>query len=239
MFDKLIEQLQTAVDVREVAIDGNNYLTRPLHLPPEEPSASTLMMQTLTGLVDYLKGEPESGMPLYLQIISPTRVEIVSPVAGRHLNRHKFAIADCGSIFKPFQFGSFLSSENFIINLQSQFVATDGRAVVLRVVGNVKDESVKTVGDDGVTQQVTAKVGVARVENVEVPNPVVLKPFRTFPEIEQPDGQFVLRLRSSRDLPEAALFEADGGSWKLDAISSIKTYLSERLEDVEGLTILA
>jgi hypothetical protein len=66
-----------------------------------------------------------------------------------------------------------------------------------------------------------AKLGVATVSNTQVPNPIKLKPFRTFAEIEQPESEFILRLQ---DGPRIALFAADGGKWKLEAINSIKKY---------------
>ena len=100
---------------------------------------------------------------------------------------------------------------------------------ILKVVGNVKDESVRTHIDDGHTQQVTARVGVTKVEDVYIPNPVTLQPRRTFLEIEQPASQFVLRLREGI---QCALFEAGGGTWKLDAIERIRDFLKKRTSKI-------
>ncbi|KHO31340.1 hypothetical protein OR63_10900, partial [Clostridium tetani] len=83
------------------------------------------------------------------------------------------------------------------------------------------------VGDDGVSQAATIKTGVASVNEVKVPNPVVLAPFRTFPEIEQPESKFIFRMQSG---PRAALFEADGGAWRNEAMIKIKAYLEEQLK---------
>ena len=47
---------------------------------------------------------------------------------------------------------------------------------LLALTANVVDESVKTYGDDGVSQQATVKSGVTSVASVKVPNPVTLKP---------------------------------------------------------------
>jgi hypothetical protein len=105
------------------------------------------------------------------------------------------------------------------------------RAKVLSIVGNIKEESVKNTGDDGVTQTVTARAGIARVENVEVPNPVMLYPYRTFREVAQPGSLFVLRLRTGQVAPTCALFEADGGRWRLEAIDRIAAYLREKLPE--------
>src|SRR5437870_4623366 len=78
-------------------------------------------------------------------------------------------------------------------------------------------------GSDGFSQTVTVKAGITRVEKAIVPNPVTLIPFRTFREVEQPSSSFILRLTGG-EKPKAALFEADGGQWKLEAIKNIKAF---------------
>jgi len=72
-------------------------------------------------------------------------------------------------------------------------------------------------------------------------NPIRLRPYRTFREIEQPASLFVLRLQKGRDgeLPRAALFEADGGQWKLEACQAIKHWLDMELYLHERITVLA
>lgn len=69
-----------------------------------------------------------------------------------------------------------------------------------------------------------------------MPNPVYLAPYRTFAEIEQPVSKFVFRMESG---PKAALFEADGGAWKNEAILKIKEYLQKELSGIKTVHILA
>ncbi len=76
---------------------------------------------------------------------------------------------------------------------------------------------------------VQARAGVALVSDVAVPNPILLCPYRTFRDVPQPSSLFVLRVRSGQGLPEAGLFEADGGAWRLTAIERIKQWLTEQL----------
>src|SRR5699024_2066082 len=86
----------------------------------------------------------------------------------------------------------------------------------------LKEENVKNTGDDGVSQAVTINTGIASASDVKVPNPVTLKPYRTFVEVEQPASEFVFRMK---DGPSAALFEPDGGAWRNEAISNIHDFL--------------
>ena len=67
---------------------------------------------------------------------------------------------------------------------------------------------------------------------------VTLQPFRTFLEVQQPNGDFIFRVRHEEGKGNlCALFEADAGMWKLAAMDSIKSWLTNALRGsaVEGL----
>jgi hypothetical protein len=122
--------------------------------------------------------------------------------------------------------------EAMIIGLQSQFEPSDDTAEILAVLGNLREEKVASWSDDGVSQSVTTRKGIAMGERTPVPRIVTLTPYRTFAEIEQPASQFILRLQQSQrdgEPPRAGLFEADGGRWKLKAIERIQSYLHQQL----------
>ena len=100
------------------------------------------------------------------------------------------------------------------------------------------------ISDDGISQRVTVRDGVVRVNDVVIKNPVYLRPFRTFCEIDQPESPFILRIKNSdgKGVPEIALYEADGGLWKHRAIQGIQAYLDKALDNLvtSGMvTILA
>jgi hypothetical protein len=235
-----VKAIQASVDVQRVEVDGLIYTSKPVYLPPDEPSVTPITVHTLTGLVDYLRADlDEVQHAVQIHVVGPTLVRLVTSPEGRGRDRSSYLVADCKPIIGGgYSFGQFRPSENFIIDLMSLFERTEAIANILAVVGNVREESVRSSSDDGITQTVTARQGIARVTNVEVPNPVILRPYRTFPEVGQPESAFVLRLKSGKDgeLPSCALFEADGGRWKLDAIYNIRQYLAEALPEA---TILA
>lgn len=120
--------------------------------------------------------------------------------------------------------------------LQSSFVDIGTKSTLLKYTGLIQDEAVKTTGDDGVSQQVTVKTGVASVGQAIVPNPVELAPYRTFPEIEQPLSKFIFRMKEG---PSAAIFEADGGAWRNEAMNNIREYLEENLRDYNNISIIS
>ncbi|MED1642137.1 hypothetical protein P4U99_02760 [Brevibacillus agri] len=206
------------------SVSGQEYASQTVHLL-KRPTPDALVVRNLSGLVDYLIHNYDNQPPVLVHVASPTQVDVLSTY-NTDYNRNHLLRAE--ALLPKIPFGQFLDTEQFNILLQSCFVSNEDRAMVLKVIGNIKEETVSTFGDDGVSQQVTAKTGVATVENVVVPNPVTLKPFRTFVEIEQPESEFIFRMRTG---PVAGLFEADGGTWKLTAIARIKDYLQAALED--------
>ncbi|WP_419877705.1 hypothetical protein [Brevibacillus centrosporus] len=203
---------------------GQEYASQPVHLI-KKPTPDALVVRNLSGLVDYLIHNYDNQPPVLVHVASSTQVDVFSTF-NTDYNRNHLLRAE--ALLPKIPFGQFTDTEQFNILLQSCFVTNEDRAAVLKVIGNIKEETVSAFSDDGVSQQVTAKTGVATVENVVVPNPVALKPFRTFVEIEQPESEFIFRMKSG---PSAALFEADGGTWKLTAIARIKDYLRAALED--------
>ncbi|MFR4584796.1 hypothetical protein [Clostridium cadaveris] len=199
------------------------------------PVASKLTVSTLTGLVDYIKSKLDT-LPekLLIQVKSPSKVDLYSPLNADR-EREQYISAEA-ILPNNVQYERFLDTERFNIMLQSAFVDNKDKSILLKYTGLVQDDAVKTIGDNGVSQAVTIKTGVASVGQAEVPNPVTLAPYRTFPEIIQPESKFIFRMKEG---PSAALFEADGGAWRNQAILGIKEYLKEALKENENVEIIA
>ncbi|MEK4854820.1 hypothetical protein NST04_33630 [Paenibacillus sp. FSL H7-0756] len=226
MFDRdALEFLAQSGKTEFVTLNGQQYATKKLY-EVTEPTPAPLTVHNLTGLVRYLQSGFDREAPLLIQVVSPTQVIASSSFNHDYARRN---IIEAKALLPRFDYGDLYDAEAFVIKLQSCFVNSDQRAALLKVVGNIKEENVRQTGDDGVSQSVTAKTGVATVENVKVPNPVTLAPFRTFVEITQPESAFVFRMK---DGPRAALYEADGGAWRNTAIASIAQYLSKELSDL-------
>jgi hypothetical protein len=227
------EAIQYIVNLGNVDVkheNGQAYSTQPLHLL-KNPTPSALNVRSLSGLVEYLKSnfDQDDFRNRMIHVVSPTEVAAFSTFNNNY-NRNDYIEAN--AMIPSFNFDRWYDSEEFNIKLQSTFVRNEDRDIMLKVVGNIREENVKQVGDDGVSQAVQAKVGVATVATVQVPNPVVLKPYRTFVEVDQPESDFIFRMKNG---PSCALFEADGGAWKLQAMKNIRAYLQEALaEEIEA-----
>lgn len=226
MIREAIEYIVNLGNVKTMSVENQTFSTNKLHLIPQA-KPSTLQVRSLSGLVEYIKSgfdQDELSEQKMIHVVSPTEVVAFSTF-NNDFARNVYIQAE--AMLPSFRFDNYYKSEDFNIKLQSCFEKNEDRDIMLKVVGNIKEESVRQIGDDGVSQAVQAKVGVATVATVQVPNPVQLAPFRTFVEVPQPESEFIFRMRTG---PECALFEADGGAWKLDAMTNIKEYLEEELQ---------
>lgn len=223
-----------------------------------------IRLHTLTGLVAYLahrtdvvaEEADDKAMSsaiirdgalsdqVLVHVVNQNHIRVLSALDDdKGAYRTLYATADfeplIGSKAVPFEFGKYVDLESFNIALQALFEDNPDRNRVALVTGTVRDENVRTSNDDGVTQRVTAQAGVVGAYETDVPNPVRLRPFRTFRELEQPESLFILRLRKSQSGvgPEAALFEADGAAWKVAAIEAIARFLGDKLPS--EVTLLA
>lgn len=196
-----------------------------------------LSINTLSGFVKYIRANLDRED---LRLIVHVKDESTVYLKGLlEVDGSREALAVAEAIVPQFYFDHFMDMEEFNIALQAKFVKTEDRQVLLQVVGNVAEKNVKNTGDDGVSQAITINQGVASKADVKVPNPVVLAPYRTFLEIDQPESQFIFRMK---DGPRGAIFEADGGAWRNQAIVNIREYLNDQLsEEIEAkrITILA
>jgi hypothetical protein len=221
-----------------VNVSGLPFSVKPLY-PVKKVGPEPLELNFLDSLITYLHKATDSiceENTLIIEIKSPTEIALHTEIVGSFNER--FTLVNCIALIDSFPWGRFLDPDTFIIMAQSRFLETEDLAKVRAIVGNVRSDEVIQFSDDGISQQVNIKSGIARVDPVVVPPRVKLAPYRTFIEIEQPVSEFVFRARKADGLPHFALFEADGGAWRVAAMKRIKDYLESHLKEVENVVIL-
>lgn len=231
MLKSLFEYVVGLSKANMVTIDGTVYTDKPLHLP-EMPTIETLRTDNLSSIVNFIKHawdadlhDIDDTVQKIIHVEDAGKVNLYSSVCNECMDRQKFMKAEWAG--NKFPFGQFMDAEKFNILLQTCFMETDDLKVIQQVVGNLRDEAVQNYGDDGVSQSVTIRTGIATVGQVRVPSPAKLRPYRTFLEVEQPASLFILRMREGG---QCALFEADGGLWRETARQNIRNYFEYELE---------
>ena len=217
MLKDLLEYILNIQNPEIIEVFGRKYSTKGLK-EVFSPVADTRRVSTLTGLVDYIKANVDglNTSKLIVHVVDHSRVDLISALSGDFRQREMTVSTQADLL--QMQFNSWVDAERFNIFMQACFLPTADRDAILKVVGNIRESTVRD----------------ARVGNAKVPNPVVLKPFRTFVEVEQPESQFVFRMRTG---PECMLVEADGGAWRNVARQNIKKFLSSELG--EEITVIA
>lgn len=243
MIAKAIEKILEMAVPNILTVNGSAYSDKKLIRIDEEQRAAAIEMNTLTGLVQYIrKNNDEFKEGKYIvQVSSPTVVRLISALDK---DRRRETLVEVTAEIPGFQFGRFIGHEEFLIGVQSKFVDDDAeendKPLILKFAGTVKGGSVKEYGDDGVSQKATVKTGVASLSEAIVPSPCNLKPYRTFAEVEQPMSSFIFRMKEdAREEVQCALFEADGGAWINAAQANIREYLEEELKDFENVTVIS
>jgi hypothetical protein len=241
-----VEEFVKAVATPQVeTVAGEERLLVPSgwqELQRRKPVADALKVGTLTALVDYLKANVDrldlAGLIVHVE--NPDKVAVRAKLEDEAAlyRRHAYLVATTELVGPaPIQFGAYIDSEVFTVALQYGFVPSTERDELIALVASIRDNAVQETVDDGVAQEVKTARVVALSNRTKVPNPVTLRPYRTFREVQQPESRFILRLKSGQERPLCALFEAEGGAWKLAAIKSIAEFL--RFELAEAVTVIA
>lgn len=230
---KAIEEIAKQSHVVEVA--GEHYSVHQLKRVYDDPRPLELKVRTLTGLGDFVKSPQGKALirdASIIHVVSEKQVTVISPPYGESHARDATISA---LLDRPvFGFGQWKDPEEFNIALAAMFAPTDDLQAVMAYAGKITIDSGILIEDDGITQQASVKRGVSGglIEKKRAPSRVVLKPYRTFAEINQVESDFIFRVRASGDLVQCALFEADSGAWKDEAAKRIKKWISDQPFDI-------
>ena len=218
-----------AEKVQVLEICGETYANKHLERYGAPKRANAIEASSLSSMVDYITecaDEFPEGRKMVIWIVNPETVHLMSTLDREREREHLFTSK---AEISQYRFDYWYDQERFMIEIQSNFVQSADRDILVKFAGNVEQKNNATYSDDGKTQLATMSTGVASKSDVIVPNPVYLAPYRTFQEIEQPFSNFVFRM-GDKVVPAFSLIEAEGGLWKNEAVNRIKEYFRKALE---------
>ena len=231
MLKDLLNRVLELSEIRTFERDGNLYsknnsgavyrLRDPEQCPPTQ-----LVFNNLSGITNYLGNVEYDNGKMFYAVISPTEVSLMSSPDPLNENE-QFTFAKAIMGLENFRFDQWHNLEEFIIQLLGRFEVTEDRDTTIEVLGKLANETVIQNTDDKFSQSVMIKTGLTTKATVDIENPVSLRPFRTFREVDQPQSDFILRYQTKNGSMSAALFEGDGGAWQLGAIQNIKEWLTK------------
>jgi len=199
--------------------------------PAPYPLHGHFDVTTLAALRDLITANVEgisgaAGQVPLVHIVNHQKVHLLTGISDEHGRRRTFAVATPPQ-YQGFTFGQWYGLEAFRIGIQAHFAQTTDREYLLSIASKVTDGEVATSEDDGVSQQVELKAGLSLKATEKLRARVTLAPFRTFAEVDQPQSEFIFRAQKTDKGAQLALFEADGGKWKVTAVQNIAFTLKD------------
>jgi hypothetical protein len=187
---------------------------------------------TLASLCEIIKVEIDreaACLPFLVCISDYNKVDVYGSYEVDYSRRHVYSAVSDNEHFK---FGQ-QQLESAIITMQSKYVPEEDVGYVVDLCSKVIQNSEVESTDNGLSQKVQTAKGLNLKQSEYVKNRVMLRPFRTFMEIEQPASEFLLRLTDGgTGGVHVSLIESDGGAWKLVAKANIAAFLEESLDDL-------
>lgn len=231
MIKEAIQYLVGLKDNKTYEFHGDVYSDHELHrIAPHVAHPSRIGVSGLDSIVKLVRNELDmfDNLPLFIRVDGARKVSVFSTYDDE-MDRDSLYEATCD--VPDFREG-FRDYETAIIQLRSKFIPGQGVDYLLDLLSRISKENGVTTNDNGVSQTVEARQGVSLKAVVQVKPRVVLRPYRTFLEVEQPESEFLLRLD---DEGNVGLFEADGGMWALTAKKRIAAYFEEALKaEIDG-----
>lgn len=227
MLAKMIDKIVSLKQTKTFEINGENYtdghLTR---IAPHVDHPERINVTGLDSICKLIRTElPDINAIVLVRITAHNLVEVMTTYLG-DLSRHELYAARADV---PGMRLGWRGREDALIELRSLFVPNEGTEYLLDLLSRMTTSASVTSEDNGVTQTVQAKQGVALNELVKVKPRITLQPFRTFLEVPQPESEFLLRVDKDKGI---GFFEADGGVWKLEAKQNIAAYFEKHLKDL-------
>lgn len=227
MLKEFLEKIEAMAASRLHTIHGRDYVDGTVELVVPPPSVKTFEVHTLAGLAQAIRARLDEidNSDWIVQVLDHATVQVMGRETDAYGRREMLLRVTLKDV-ETFPFGRFIDREEFVIGLLSRFVPDASLDELVKLASTLTAERVELAEDDGISQRTTVKQGVTLKDRVTVKCRVLLRPYRTFREVEQPVSEFVFRLRSvDGQVPTCALFEADGGAWKLEAAATIKQWL--------------
>lgn len=228
MLKDFVNKLLELAAPTTVEVDGSVYSNQELvHIQDRKPMPQCIELTGLDSVCKMVRNEAEHvGLQIFIQVKDYRSVSVFTSLDS---DEDRLYLYKCGADTPCITTDRYMPYEKAVIELRSLYIPNDGTNYLLRLLGSISNESKVTTTDNGVTQQVEARAGIALNSMVKIEPRVALQPFRTFIEVEQPESEFLLRI-SERG--EIGFFPADGGVWKLEAARNVAAYFEAALKDL-------
>ena len=235
MLKEAIEQIERMSAPTFHEVDGSVYANQQMVLVQDKkPMPKCIDLTGLDSVCKLVRNEAEHvGLQIFIQAKDYRSVSVFTELDE---DEDRLYLYKCTADTPAVTTGRFMDYATAVIELRSLYIPNKGTEYLLQLLSSISNESKVTSSDNGVTQQVEARTGIALNSMVKIEPRVSLQPFRTFLEVSQPESEFLLRIN---ERGEIGFFPADGGVWKLEATRNVADYFEYALKDlIEAGTVV-
>ena len=230
MLKAMIEKIEKMAGPKVYDIGDEHFASANLvRIDPKKDFPKSITLTGLESVCKMVENEANDLFPgdqVLIQVMDYRKVRVFTTLDAE---MDRCWLYECEADTPKIRVNTYMSHEEAVVQLRSLYIPGADTEYLLQLLSSISKESKVTSSDNGVTQTVEARQGIALTNAVPVKPRVTLRPFRTFLEVDQPESDFLLRLDNGGDV---GLFEADGGVWKLEATRNIAAYFESKLEQL-------
>ncbi len=230
MIKEAIEKIEAMTGPEIVQIDGHNYAIGKddiREIRPEIDGPETLNVNSLDAVVNLIRANDGQLPHLFVCVAGYGVVNVFGDLEPKNRFTRKRLYHAAASDIPGWEPKMEMGFDEATVALLTRFQDGGDKEYVLRLLSQITTGAKVTYSDNGIASTMVMTKGASLAENVTIKPIVKLRPYRTFLEVEQPEGLFLIRIRERG----IAFIEADGGMWKLAARNTIKAYLEAQLKD--------
>jgi len=237
-----IEAMSTKPEVK--AIDGHNYIFDKdgayTEIKPDIKTPENLTLNSLGALVQMVKREAlpmfgDDKYPLFINVPQHNLAEVFTAQVPEDRFNRPYLYSARATDIPGWDEQTALAFDQAAVALQTRFAPSSDLEYTLALLSQITTGAKVTYADNGVATSIVTQKGISLQQNQTIKPIVKLRPYRTFQEVEQPEGLFLIRI-NERGI---TFTEADGGMWKLTARKTVAAYLSEALaEEIEAGSVV-
>lgn len=199
-----------------------------------------LRLRSLSSLVHLVKREAlkkfyDGNYPLFISVLSHDSVRVFTAADEDARYYRPYLYEAIAADIPGWEAQKSLAFDEAAVALQTRFAPSGDLEYTLALLSQITTGAKVTYSDNGIATSIVTQKGISLQQNQTIKPIVKLRPYRTFQEVEQPEGLFLIRI-NERGI---TFTEADGGMWKLTARKTVAAYLSEALaEEIEAGSVV-
>ena len=237
MLKEAIEKIEAMTGPEVLQIDGRNYAIGKDYVREILPDLHPPLhreVNSLDALVHLIESEAGLHTTIYVSVAAYNRVDVFTdPRPLERWIRPELFTAFAADVpgWDPVVNSGF---DEATVQLITRFMDSPDREYCLRLLSQITTGAKVTYADNGIASTIVMTKGAQLAENVLIKPIVRLKPYRTFQEVDQPEGLFLIRIHERG----IKFIEADGGMWKLEARQIVKCWLEAQLKEIPSVVVM-